>query len=345
MGARQREATWVPTRQDRALARQGLACVIVWTLALAPGRARAEPAKETAPSSRKRTEPVRLPGHTRGDTGRVADPRTLHGDSKIEGANATAPAGERVVRPISPASTQTRPGEATEPPPFHYVPVAPAARATLPASEVWLAPTMPWTGTIETAPPATPTPIDAGTATGAHAGSTAPPTATDRGARAVDAGPPALDAPQVSEKNTQPTAESPHPSPEPGEPTRRANKRQDRANKARPAKPETASEDAPPDKSEEPKVPDVLDQIRMEIKARLPYFQACAEGARRRAGLEVRRLQATWFINADGTIKEFRLDEVPDAQLAACLVRAGSRPFPIQPGVDLTVPTPIVFVR
>jgi hypothetical protein len=129
------------------------------------------------------------------------------------------------------------------------------------------------------------------------------------------------------------------------EPNRRDSKRKDRASKSRPAKPEPASEEEQPSTSEDRPVPDTLDLIRAEIKSRLPYFQACADGARRRAGLEIHRLQATWFINADGTIKEFRLDEVPDAQLAACLNRAGRRPFPFPPGVDLTIPTPIVFVR
>jgi hypothetical protein len=90
---------------------------------------------------------------------------------------------------------------------------------------------------------------------------------------------------------------------------------------------------------------DVLTLIRREIKQRLPYFQACAHAARRRNGMEVHRLQATWAIAADGSIKDMKLDGVSDAQLAACIVRAGSRPFTVQPGIDLVVPTPIVFVR
>ena len=125
----------------------------------------------------------------------------------------------------------------------------------------------------------------------------------------------------------------------------RASKGKDRANKSKSEMPEPAPVVEQPSAPEDPVVRDILDLIRAEIKGRLPYFQACADSARRRGGLEVRRLQATWFINADGTIKEFRLDEAPDAQLAACLIRAGRRPFPIQPGMDLTIPTPIVFVR
>ena len=332
MGAELQEATWeIPTRRDMALARLGLACAIVWTLLPSRGTARAEPsAKEPAPSSRKSTDPVRLPGHTRDDTGRVADPRALHGDSKIEGANATEVAGERVVRPIPSASTQANRGDATEPPPFQYVPSGPAGNPAPPSSTIWQAPAMPWTGTFEPAPsatPITPTRIDAGTAPDLKGEPPAAPSAPDLDEKA-----------QLAAERSQVALTA-------TEPDMRATKRKDRANKSRSAKLELASEEAPPVKPEEPVVPDMLDLIRAEIKGRLPYFQACADGSRRRAGLEIHRLQATWFINADGTIKEFRLDEVPDAQLAACLVRAGSRPFPIQPGMDLAIPTPIVFVR
>jgi hypothetical protein len=98
-----------------------------------------------------------------------------------------------------------------------------------------------------------------------------------------------------------------------------------------------------PDGGADPEV-DVLTLIRLEIKQRLPSFQACAKWARRRGGGDVRRVQATWAIAADGAIKKIELDGVDDPQLAACLVRAGSRRFAVQPGVDLVVPTPIVFV-
>jgi hypothetical protein len=102
---------------------------------------------------------------------------------------------------------------------------------------------------------------------------------------------------------------------------------------------------SPPSKPEDQAALDILDQIRGEIRGRLPYFQACADAARRRSGLDMRRLQATWFIAADGTIKDLKFDDVPDAQLATCLTRAGGRPFLVQPGMDLTIPTPIVFIR
>ncbi len=90
---------------------------------------------------------------------------------------------------------------------------------------------------------------------------------------------------------------------------------------------------------------DALDQIRLEIKARLPYFQACADAARRRGSPDVRRVQATWWVAADGVIKELKLEGVLDPMLAACITRMGSRPFEIKPGAELMVPTPIVFVR
>ena len=330
MGAEQREATWErPTRRETALARWGLAYALAWALALAPGATLADPpAKKTAPSSRKALDPVRLPGHTRDDTGRVADPRTLHGDSKIEGANATQATGERVVRPIPSASTN--PGDATEPPPFHYVPTAPTATPSPPASAVWQAPAMPWTGTFAPAPSRTtitPAPIDAGTSPDVKSEPAAPPS-----------------APDLDEK-TQPATERSPIALTVAEPNRRASTRKDRTSKFKSDKPEPAVEEETPSPPADPVVPDMFDLIRAEIKNRLPYFQTCADSSRRRAGLEIRRLQATWFINADGTIKEFRLDEAPDAQLAACLIRAGSRPFPIQPGMDLAIPTPIVFVR
>lgn len=94
-----------------------------------------------------------------------------------------------------------------------------------------------------------------------------------------------------------------------------------------------------------PTAVDVLSLIRMEIKRRLPYFESCARSARRRNGLEVRRLQATWAIAADGRIKNMKLDGVDDPELGACIVRVGSRPFEAHPGTDLVIPAPIVFVR
>lgn len=90
---------------------------------------------------------------------------------------------------------------------------------------------------------------------------------------------------------------------------------------------------------------EALDRIRLEIKARLPYFQACADASRRRGGPEVRRLQAVWTIGPDGSIRDLKVENVDDAQLVGCITRMGGRPFAVKPGADLTIPTPIVFVR
>lgn len=90
---------------------------------------------------------------------------------------------------------------------------------------------------------------------------------------------------------------------------------------------------------------ELFDRIRREIKGRLPYFQACADAARRRGSPDVRRVQATWCVAADGVIKELRLEGVRDQRLATCITRMGNRPFEVKPGVELTIPTPIVFVR
>jgi hypothetical protein len=260
---------------------------MLWPVSLAPSAAQADPAgKEPAPVSRKTPEPVRLPDLTRADTGRVADPSTLHGNSKIEGA------------PLS--------------------------------SAIWQAPAMPWSGSFAPAPsatPATPVPIDAGTLPDLKREPPATPS-----------------APDLHEK-TQPVVERSQAALTAAEPSTRTSKRKDGANKSKSEMSGPTGEGEQPIIPEDPVVPDMLDLIRAEIKGRLPYFQACADSARRRSGLEVHRLQATWFINADGTIKEFRLDEAPDAPLADCLIRAGRRPFPIQPGLELTIPTPIVFVR
>jgi len=88
-----------------------------------------------------------------------------------------------------------------------------------------------------------------------------------------------------------------------------------------------------------------IDQIRLEIRQRILIFQSCANAARRRGVFEVRRLQATWSIAADGNIKTMKIDGVTDRDFTICLARAGNRPFLSKPGTDLTIPVPIVFVR
>jgi hypothetical protein len=95
-----------------------------------------------------------------------------------------------------------------------------------------------------------------------------------------------------------------------------------------------ASEDCP-----------VMQGIRLEIRQRLSFFQACADAARRRGVPDVRRLYVTWSIAPDGSIRAMQLEGVMDPEMAACLARAGSRRFPFEPGTELTVPVPIVFVR
>jgi hypothetical protein len=315
MGAEQREAMRErSSRRDLALARTGSACVALWALALpvaAAGWARAEDRANEGATLARRTRPatkitpppgpvasesVRQPRHTRKETGRVADPSALHGDSRIADANATEPADEHVVRPIPPASTLEPPpfADATQPPP------EPAATAVAP-------------GNAKPAPqddPAPPSP--AATAT--------PPPAfirhpSDKNTPPEDALLASAGERTFSSQPSQSAAATPLPKP------------------TQPSKPENQV------------ALDPLDQIRVEIRGRLPAFRACADAARRRTGLEMRRLQATWFIAADGTIKELKIHDVPDAQLATCLVHAGSRPFSNPPGMDLAIPTPIVFVR
>jgi len=89
----------------------------------------------------------------------------------------------------------------------------------------------------------------------------------------------------------------------------------------------------------------VLDQIRLELKRRMSVFQLCADGARRRGVETFRRLEATWLIGADGNIRALRIVNVTDPSFATCLQRVGNLPLAVKPGVDLTIPTPIVFVR
>ena len=337
MGAEQREAMRErSTRRDLAHARTGSACVALWALALpvaAAGWARAEDranegaednasrtsvtaapakdrtieydkhlarrarpaAKKTPPPGPIASESVRLPGHTRKETGRVADPSALHGDSRIADANATEPADERVVHPIPPVNT-------LEPPPFvdtTQPPPEPAATAVA-------------LGNAKPAPqddPAPPSPAAFATAPPAFVRHPSEENTPPEDALLASAGERTF--------SSQPSQSAATPLPKPTQPS----------------------------KPEDQVALDPLDQIRVEIRGRLPAFQACAEAARRRTGLEMRRLQATWFIAADGTIKELKIHDAPDAQLATCLVRAGSRPFSNPPGMDLAIPTPIVFVR
>jgi hypothetical protein len=40
-----------------------------------------------------------------------------------------------------------------------------------------------------------------------------------------------------------------------------------------------------------------------------------------------------------------KVEGVADPKLATCIARMGGRPFAVRPGTELTIPTPIVFVR
>jgi hypothetical protein len=86
-------------------------------------------------------------------------------------------------------------------------------------------------------------------------------------------------------------------------------------------------------------------QIRLEIRRRVRLFQSCANAAKRRGVFEVRRLQATWSVAPDGNIKTMKIEGVTDRDFTVCLARAGNRPFPVKPGMEVTIPVPVVFVR
>jgi hypothetical protein len=88
-----------------------------------------------------------------------------------------------------------------------------------------------------------------------------------------------------------------------------------------------------------------IDQIRREVRQRILLFQSCAKAARRRGAFEVRRLQATWSIAPDGTVKAMKLDGATDRDFTVCLVRAGNRAFPVEPGMEVTFPVSVVFVK
>jgi hypothetical protein len=235
---------------------------------------------------------VQLPTHTKGDTGRVSDPRTLHGDAKIAAASTTLPADEHAVGQIH--STHE-----LEPAPFVETAAAGGNQPNTSAAPTFTAAS---------------SPSDAGPQPDARAA-----------------------APEAVAVAVDPKA-SPH---EPAEPVTLPPRTGALRAATAPAAPNEGGTPADSATTEMT----VFDQIRLEIKRRLPHFQSCAHAARRRSGLDIRRVQLTWAIAADGTIKSLKVEDNIDAQLAACLSRAGSRPFTVQPGMDLTIPTPIVFVR
>ncbi len=262
------------------------------------------------------TDPAHLPAHSRDDTGRVA-PIDLHGNSKIADADATTVTDERVVHLIgsvpSDAPVPTKP--ALDPPRFADPPLPDDANS-------------PKSPGPEEEPAAAPD-ADLPRSRGAS-GPPPPPAVAER----LVPVPPSRRESAQDENAAEPTTPDPPTDepPRPGPPMGRG--------PLPPTVGKLRDDDQPVLDV------DVLTIIRMEIKRRLPYFQGCATAAQRRGeSIEVRRLQATWAIAADGSIKEMKLDGISDPQLTACILRAGSRPFSVQPGIDLVIPTPIVFVH
>jgi hypothetical protein len=313
-------------------------------------------AKETEKQFRNKPESVPLPEFSRGETGKVATTRGLYGDAKIAEANATDAADEHKVSPLlsAAASKAAAEGDSTQPPPFDAViPVEGSVPAILgpqrqPDSE-WPKPELALPNepsqpnqpgmstespeTLLTAPPQSP-PSTARVSTA----TTEPPPFTNPPTVPAESHPPLAIVP-TSPAESPPAATLP---PSPDQPPMAATL------PMAVAKPSAAPQPAAPVEKADGQAAfenDALDQIRLEIKRRLTFFQSCADASRRRGGNEVHRLQATWSVAADGTIKMIKFDDVADPQLATCITRAGSRPFSIHPGVELTIPTPIVFVK
>jgi hypothetical protein len=300
-----------------------------------PAPMQKKPARKSGPDARqehgpppKAGQPVRLPAHREGDTGKPADTTKLHDVSRIEDASAGIVREEHRIVPIAPAPfAPAAAATPLSPPERQVVPVVEPAAPTdesVPAVE----------NTVTSAEETAATAVKLATAaaklaataaklaaTAAKLAAAAQANAAKSGQRTPGSSPAAGTLPRVSTAPAvAPTAREPTPPAKP--------------QPAVPEKPETVTLDEA-----------VFDQIRGEIKRRLPYFQACADAARRRGSSDVRRVSATWTIAADGAIKEMKVDGVPDPQLATCITRMGSHPFAVQPGTELTIPTPIVFVR
>jgi hypothetical protein len=262
----------------------------------------------------------------------VVETSRPHGDSKIEEAPAGVAPEERMIVPIAPAPF----APATLAP--VKTPAAPPERLVVPVEKPEAPMDAPFPPVQEPA-----TPAQKPSASAARLAATAAKLATTAAKLAATAAKLAATAAQASatESSRPAHGESPAAGTAPTESTTPT---------AAPTAMEPVSPPKPrPGVEAQPKTVTldeaVFDQIRLEIKARLPYFQACADAARRRGSAEVRRVQATWTIAADGTIKEMKVEDVPDAQLATCITRMGNRPFAVRPGTELTIPTPIVFVR
>jgi len=267
------------------------------------------PEPQDAQKHPRKTEPAaRLPAQRKGD-----------GSHGIDASSA----------PLDPAAFVPAPAPTLAPPPER--PVVPVEKNTVPAETA-----IPFAE--ELALPAEKSPT-----TAAELAATAARLATTAAKLAATAAKLAATAARVSASEASRAApdESPAPAAAPAEETAKA-----AASAAPEPRPATKTRPAAAEQPETVTLDEaVFDQIRQEIKGRLPYFQACATAARRRGSAEVRRVQATWTIAADGAIKEMKVEGVPDPQLALCITRMGSRPFAVQPGTELTIPTPIVFVQ
>jgi hypothetical protein len=263
-----------------------------------------------APATHTHPGAVRLPRHLRSDTGKVAGTSGLHGDLRIDEAPLGPSPEERVVVPV-PAQLLEEAG----------VKLLRRVRIRV------------WRGLGHLAEVGRPD----GESPGPEDG---PPVLAQPAGLAELSQPARSDAPLPPADATPRFASA---ATAPGEPAIAP------LALAPPPLPTTPLAEPPPVAPANPEVitieADVLGRIRMEIKSRLPYFQACADAARRRGAPDVRRLQATWVISDDGSIKQLRLEGASDAQLATCITRMGGRAFPVSPGTELTIPTPIVFVK
>jgi hypothetical protein len=277
--------------------------------------------ESTQPHPRKPKQPVRLPEPGKSD-GKPASAASLQGDSNLEASTNNVGPDEQVTAPFAPAPfvPASAPTGVSPPEKPVVLPEKPAARE----ENLIIPPEKPAAAQEN---PVMPPENEA-----ARQENPAPPPE----APAVPQGQPA-----TPEPNDAPTSENPAPP--------KAATQEISAIAAPPTPAPIPAVTPMPPAEDRPETITldvaVFDQIRLEIKSRLPYFQACADAARRRGSADVRRVQAIWCIAADGVIKELKLEGVPDAQLATCITRMGSRPFEIKPGAELIIPTPIVFVR
>jgi hypothetical protein len=295
----------------------------------APARQTTPGARDAQPRAKKTTRSVRLPEPARSDGDKVTNTDGLRSGSKIEEMTANPVHEEPVTAPVAPEPFV--PAAAPTPVAPPEKPVVPVEKPAAPMDAPFLPVEEP--DTLAEKPSVTAAKLAATAAKLAAIAAKLAATAARLAATATQAGATESSRPAPGESPAAATAPTERTEPT-AAPTAMEPVPPSKTGPAAPAKPDTVTLDEA-----------VFDQIRLEIKSRLPYFQTCADAARRRGSSEVRRVQATWTIAADGAIKEMKVENVPDPQLAACIARIGSRPFPVKPGTELTIPTPIVFVR